>query len=81
MTLVAHHPDQSCFESTPELVASGFSLAASRLISTAVTTTAVWLERAMQRRRLLALSDGALKDFGRTRCDAVREGSKHFWQM
>ena len=35
-----------------------------------------WQERARQRRQLLALSDGALKDFGVSRADAEGEGSK-----
>ena len=38
-----------------------------------------WQERARQRRQLLALSDGALKDFGASRADADGEGSKPFW--
>jgi len=39
-----------------------------------------WQERARQRRQLLALSDGALKDFGASRADADGAGSKPFWQ-
>jgi uncharacterized protein YjiS (DUF1127 family) len=39
-----------------------------------------WLERARQRRQLLALSDGALKDFGASRADAEGEGGKSFWR-
>lgn len=39
-----------------------------------------WQERARQRRQLLALSDGALKDFGASRADAEGEGSKPAWQ-
>lgn len=39
-----------------------------------------WQERARQRRQLLALSDGALKDFGASRADAEGEGSKPGWQ-
>jgi len=39
-----------------------------------------WQERARQRRQLLALSDGALKDFGASRADAEGEGSKSAWQ-
>lgn len=39
-----------------------------------------WQERARQRRQLLALSDGALKDFGASRADADGEGSKPAWQ-
>ena len=39
-----------------------------------------WQERARQRRQLLALPDGALKDFGASRADAEGEGSKPAWQ-
>jgi uncharacterized protein YjiS (DUF1127 family) len=39
-----------------------------------------WQERARQRRQLLALSDGALKDFGASRADADCEGSEPFWR-
>jgi len=39
-----------------------------------------WQARARQRRQLLALSDGALKDFGASRADAEGEGSKPPWQ-
>jgi uncharacterized protein YjiS (DUF1127 family) len=39
-----------------------------------------WQERARQRRQLLALSDGALKDFGASRANAEDEGSKPAWQ-
>ena len=37
-------------------------------------------ERARQRRRLLALDDAALKDFGRSLADAAHEGEKPFWR-
>ena len=39
-----------------------------------------WQERARQRRQLLALPAGALKDFGASRADAEGEGSKPAWQ-
>ena len=39
-----------------------------------------WHERARQRRQLLAMSDGALKDFGASRADAEGEGGKPFWR-
>jgi uncharacterized protein YjiS (DUF1127 family) len=45
-----------------------------------VTALLDWQERARQRRQLLALSDGALKDFGASRADAEREGGKPFWR-
>jgi uncharacterized protein YjiS (DUF1127 family) len=39
-----------------------------------------WLERARERRQLLALDDRALQDFGASRADAAREGDKPFWR-
>ena len=39
-----------------------------------------WLERAHERRQLLALDDRALQDFGASRADATREGDKPFWR-
>ena len=46
-----------------------------------------WLDRLYdrldvmrQRRQLRALPDHLLHDIGVSRCDAEREGSKHFWQ-
>jgi uncharacterized protein YjiS (DUF1127 family) len=38
-----------------------------------------WQERARQRRLLLSLPDGALKDFGASRADAEGEGARPFW--
>ena len=49
-------------------------------VTSLVTNLFVWLERARERRQLLALSDSALKDFGANRCDAAREGGKPFWR-
>lgn len=43
-------------------------------------TLLVWLERARQRRQLLALSDRELQDFGSNLADASREGEKPFWR-
>lgn len=45
-----------------------------------ITALLDWQEHARQRRQLLALSDGALKDFGVSRADAEREGGKPFWR-
>jgi uncharacterized protein YjiS (DUF1127 family) len=50
-------------------------------LSTLILRLLEWQERARQRRQLLALSDGALKDFGASRADADGEGSKPFWQL
>jgi uncharacterized protein YjiS (DUF1127 family) len=49
-------------------------------LSTLILQLLEWQERARQRRQLLALSDGALKDFGASRADAEGEGSKPGWQ-
>lgn len=38
------------------------------------------LQRRKQRRQLLQLDNRMLKDLGLSRADAVREGSKRFWQ-
>jgi uncharacterized protein YjiS (DUF1127 family) len=40
----------------------------------------LWIDRARQRRHLLALDDRELHDIGINRYDAVREGDKPFWQ-
>jgi len=45
-----------------------------------VTRLIVWLERARQRRQLLALSERALLDFGASFTDAEKEGGKPFWR-
>jgi len=47
---------------------------------TIVMTLLNWLERARERRQLLALGDRALHDFGASRADAAREGDKPFWR-
>ena len=38
-----------------------------------------WHELAQQRRRLLSLDDRMLKDIGITRAEAMREGTRPFW--
>jgi uncharacterized protein YjiS (DUF1127 family) len=45
-----------------------------------ITDLFVWLDRARERRQLLALGDRALQDLGRSRADAAGEGDKLFWQ-
>ena len=52
---------------------------AGREAGTIVVTLLNWLERARERRQLLALGDRALQDFGASRADAAREGDKPFW--
>ena len=49
-------------------------------VATLIIQLLDWQERARQRRQLLALSDGALKDFGASRCDVDGEGSKPAWR-
>ena len=39
------------------------------------------LEVARQRRRLIALDERTLKDVGISRNDALREGSRYFWDL
>jgi uncharacterized protein YjiS (DUF1127 family) len=53
---------------------------AGAAVGNVVTTLLDWQERASQRRQLLDLDDAALKDIGRSRADAAREGSKPFWR-
>jgi uncharacterized protein YjiS (DUF1127 family) len=36
---------------------------------------------ARERRALMALSDGTLKDIGLSRADAYREGTRSFWDL
>jgi uncharacterized protein YjiS (DUF1127 family) len=44
-----------------------------------INTLLDWLQRARERRELLALGDRALQDFGASRADASVEGDKPFW--
>jgi len=53
---------------------------AGAAVNNVVTTLLDWQERTRQRRQLLDLDDAALKDFGRSRADAAREGTKPFWR-
>ena len=39
-----------------------------------------WLRRSQSRRELAGLSDGALRDIGINRVDALREAEKPFWR-
>jgi len=55
-------------------------IAAGRGAGAIVVTLLNWLERARERRQLLALGDRALHDFGASRADAAREGDKPFWR-
>jgi uncharacterized protein YjiS (DUF1127 family) len=54
--------------------------AALERLGALLTALLDWLERARQRRQLLALSDGALKDFGASRADAEGEASQPAWR-
>lgn len=40
-----------------------------------------WIERRRERRALLRLSDGMLKDIGLSAADAWQEGEKPFWRV
>ncbi len=56
------------------------SASAGRGAGTLMVTLLNWLERARERRQLLALGDRALQDFGASRADAAHEGDKPFWR-
>ena len=49
-------------------------------LSVMMITVIDWQYQSRERRQLLGLSDHALKDFGASRADAEREGSKPFWR-
>jgi uncharacterized protein YjiS (DUF1127 family) len=55
-----------------------------RTLSRQVADVIDWIERQMERRRsrlaLLRLNEAQLRDIGLSRCDAYREGSRHFWE-
>jgi uncharacterized protein YjiS (DUF1127 family) len=53
---------------------------ASAGITDMVTTLLDWQERSRQRRQLLALGDLALRDIGKSRADAAKEGERPFWR-
>ena len=56
------------------------SASAAQVAGTAVMALLNWLDRARERRQLLALGDLALQDFGASRADAAHEGDKPFWR-
>ena len=66
--------------STPFAASPSLWAVAGAAVGNVVTTLLDWQERASQRRQLLDLDDAALKDFGRSRADAAREGTKPFWR-
>ena len=74
---IGHDPSPADTHSSTLLT---FSATAGRMLGKFATMLLDWQERARQRRQLLALSDGALKDFGRSRADATNEGDKPFWR-
>jgi uncharacterized protein YjiS (DUF1127 family) len=53
---------------------------AARLIMAMLHLIEAWRARSSQRRRLSALDDRLLKDFGVSRCDAEAESRKPFWR-
>jgi uncharacterized protein YjiS (DUF1127 family) len=72
---------ESTFRNIPQTWSRRWSwTAAGAVVDRFVTTLLDWQERARQRRQLFDLDDAALKDFGRSRADAAREGSKPFWR-
>ena len=51
-----------------------------RLLVDFVAVLEHWVERRRERRALLRLSDGMLKDIGISRLDAEQEFAKPFWR-
>jgi uncharacterized protein YjiS (DUF1127 family) len=61
-------------------LAPSFSADLKQLVELVVERSLVWIDRARQRRQLMALSDLELRDIGISRYDAIHEGDKPFWQ-
>jgi uncharacterized protein YjiS (DUF1127 family) len=61
--------------------ASSFSEDLKQVIEQALERVLVWIDRARQRRQLLALNDLELRDIGISRYDAIKEGDKPFWRV
>jgi len=82
MTMIAHRAHDSLFIAAPIAAPPQRTPWASALAAMGRITTGllVWQERVRQRRQLAALGDLALKDFGRSRADAVAESEKPFWR-
>ncbi len=53
----------------------------ARLVLAMMNRIDLWQARSAQRRRLAALDDRLLKDFGVSRCDAEAEIRKPFWRQ
>jgi len=53
---------------------------ATHLIRRALTTLGIWIDRSKRRRQLAQMSERQIKDLGVTRCDALREMNKRFWE-
>ena len=81
MTMIANQTRDGC---RTNLGAAGSRRPLWAVIGTAIdsfiTTLLDWQERARQRRELLGLSDLTLRDIGRSRADAIREGARPFWR-
>lgn len=80
MTTNTDQIDRGSNHSRRTVTGSSLSSIADAALASVATTLFAWLERARQRRELGDLSDRDLHDFGASRCDAAREGSKPFWQ-
>ena len=81
MTMIANPMHSRADVAFRRTIAATSLLAQSvAVLERAVMALLAGLERAQQRRELLSLGDGALKDFGANRCDVVREGDKPFWR-
>jgi uncharacterized protein YjiS (DUF1127 family) len=81
MTTFTGRIAESTFRNIPQASSRRWSwTAAGAVVDRVVTTLLDWQERARQRRQLLSLDTAALKDFGRSRADAVAEGERPFWR-
>ncbi len=74
---VARLPMVNSVETEMQLIGGQFA----RLVLAMLNRIDVWQARSAQRRRLAALDDRLLKDFGVSRCDAEAENRKPFWRQ
>ena len=74
---VARLPMVNSLETEMRLIGGQFA----RLVLAMLNRIDVWQARSAQRRRLAALDDRLLKDFGVSRCDAEAEIRKPFWRQ
>ncbi|WP_417822403.1 DUF1127 domain-containing protein [Terasakiella sp.] len=51
-----------------------------RVFSRLISSFALWCQRGKERRNLRKLNDRLLRDIGRSRAEATREGDRPFWE-